>query len=49
VSLLNELPGASAISDRNIAADQLVLLTTVANATGSPAGVITYDVIIDWF
>ena len=46
---LTDLPGASTMSTTVIAADTVVLLTTVANATGSPAGVITYDVIIDWF
>lgn len=47
---LTDLPGASTFAaNTNIDADQLVLLTTVANATGSPAGVITYDVVITWF
>lgn len=46
---LTDLPGASVLGTTVIPADTVVLLTTVANATGSPAGVITYDVIIDWF
>ena len=47
---LSGLPGASTFPvNVNIDADQLVLLTTVANAGGSPAGVITYDVVISWF
>lgn len=46
---LSDLPGASVLGTAVIPADTVVLLTTVANATGSPAGVITYDVIIDWF
>ena len=47
---LSDKPGASAFpANVNIDADQLVLLTTVANAGGSPAGVITYDVVISWF
>lgn len=46
---LSDLPGASVFGTAIIPADTVVLLTTVANATGSPAGVITYDVIIDWF
>ena len=46
---LSDLPGASVLGTAIIPADTVVLLTTVANATGSPAGVITYDVIIDWF
>jgi len=49
-SALSDKPGASAFPvNVNIDADQLVLLTTVANAGGSPAGVITYDVVISWF
>lgn len=31
-----------------IPANTVVLLTTVANVTGAPAGVITYDVVISW-
>ena len=46
---LSDLPGASVLGTTVIPADTVVLLTTVANATGSPAGVITYDVIIHWF
>ena len=47
---LSDKPGASTFPvNVNIDADQLVLLTTVANATGAPAGVITYDVVISWF
>lgn len=46
---LSDLPGASVLGTAIIPADTVVLLTTVANTTGSPAGVITYDVIIDWF
>lgn len=46
---LTDLPGASVLGTTVIPADTVVLLTTVANATGSPAGVITYDVVIDWF
>lgn len=46
---LNALPGASAVTLRDIPADTPILLTTVANATGSPAGVLQYDVIIDWY
>ena len=46
---LSDLPGASVLGTTVIPADTVVLLTTVANATGLPAGVITYDVIIDWF
>ena len=47
---LSDKPGASAFPvNVNIDAGQVVLLTTVANAGGSPAGVITYDVIISWF
>lgn len=46
---LSDLPGASVLGTAVIPADTVVLLTTVANATGSPAGVITYDVIIHWF
>ena len=47
---LSNKPGASTFPvNVNIDADQLVLLTTVANATGAPAGVITYDVVISWF
>lgn len=46
---LTDLPGASSLSTTTIPADTVVLLTTTANATGSPAGVITYDVIINWF
>lgn len=46
---LTDLPGASVLGTTVIPADTVVLLTTVANATGSPAGVITYDVIIEWF
>jgi len=49
ISRLNDLPGASAVTTRDLPADTDLLLTTVANATGSPAGVITYDVIIEWF
>lgn len=49
ISHLNSLPGASAVTERDLPADTDLLLTTVANATGSPAGVITYDVIIEWF
>lgn len=46
---LTDLPGASVMTTAVIAADEQVILTTVANATGSPAGVITYDVVIAWF
>jgi len=46
---LSDLPGAPVLGTTVIPADTVVLLTTVANATGSPAGVITYDVIIHWF
>ena len=46
---LTDLPGASVLGTSVIPADTVVLATTVANATGSPAGVITYDVVIDWF
>jgi hypothetical protein len=49
INRLTALPGASAITLRDIPADTDVLLTTVANATGSPAGVINYEVIIDWY
>jgi hypothetical protein len=49
INRLTALPGASAITLRDIPADTDVLLTTIANTTGSPAGVITYDVIIDWY
>ena len=46
---LTDLPGASAIvAGHVIPADTVVLLTTTANVTGSPAGVITYDVVINW-
>jgi len=48
-SSLTDLPGASVLVDLTIPANTVVLLTTTANATGSPAGVITYDVVIDWF
>ena len=46
---LTDLPGASVLGTTVIDADTVVLLTTIANVTGSPAGVITYDVVIDWF
>lgn len=46
---LTDDPGASVIVDLDIPADTVVLATTTANATGSPAGVITYDIVIDWF
>ena len=49
-SALTDLPGASAIvAGYLFPADTLVVATTTANATGSPAGVITYDIVIDWF
>ena len=48
-STLSDMPGASAKPDEVIPADTQVILTTTANATGSPAGVITYDVVINWF
>lgn len=49
-SALTDLPGASAIVAGYVfPADTLVVLTTTANVTGSPAGVITYDVVINWF
>lgn len=48
-STLTDLPGASVLGTTVIPPDTVVLATTVANATGSPAGVITYDVVIDWF
>ena len=48
-STLTDDPGASVIvANHVIPADTVVVLTTTANATGSPAGVITYDVVIDW-
>ena len=46
---LTDDPGASVIVDLDIPANTVVLATTTANATGSPAGVITYDIVIDWF
>ena len=46
---LTDLPGASVFTTTVIPANEQVVLTTVANATGSPAGVIRYDVLIDWF
>jgi hypothetical protein len=49
ISRLSALPGASAITLEDLPADTDLLLTTVANVTGSPAGVINYDVIIDWY
>ena len=46
---LTDLQGASVFTTTVIPADEQVILTTVANATGAPAGVITYDILIDWF
>ena len=46
---LTDLPGASVFTTTVIPADEQVILTTIANATGAPAGVITYDLLIDWF
>lgn len=48
-STLTDLPGASALQTTVIPADTQVILTTTANAGGTPAGVITYDVVINWF
>ena len=48
-STLTDLPGASALGTVTIPADTQVILTTTANVTGVPAGVITYDVVIGWF
>ena len=48
-STLTDLPGASVLGSTVIPADTVVLATTIANVTGSPAGVINYDVVIDWF
>lgn len=48
-STLTDLPGASVLGTTVIPADTQVILTTTANATGAPAGVITYDVVIAWF
>ena len=46
---LTDLPGASVFTTTVIPANEQVILTTVANATGVPAGSITYDILIDWF
>jgi hypothetical protein len=46
---LTDLPGASVLSTTIIPENTQVILTTTANAGGAPAGVITYDVIINWF
>lgn len=47
---LSDKPGASVLNKGvPIAAGEVVLLTTTANAGGTPAGVITYDVIIAWY
>jgi hypothetical protein len=46
---LTDLPGASEIIDYVIPADTVVVLTTTDNDGGSAAGVITYDVVINWF
>lgn len=46
---LTDLPGASVFTTAVISANEQVILTTVANATGAPAGVITYDLLIEWF
>ena len=49
-SALSDKPGASVLNKGvPIAANEVVLLTTTANAGGSPAGVITYDVTIAWY
>lgn len=47
---LTDDPGASNIAAGvEIAEGEVVLLTTVANTGGTPAGVITYDVVIGWY
>jgi hypothetical protein len=46
---LTDLPGASVLTTTVIPENTQVILTTTANAGGSPAGVITYDVVINWF
>lgn len=48
-SALTDLPGASVLTTTVIPENTQVILTTTANAGGSPAGVITYDVVINWF
>jgi hypothetical protein len=48
-SALTDLPGASVLTTTVIPENTQVILTTTANAGGAPAGVITYDVVINWF
>jgi hypothetical protein len=45
---LTDDPGTSSMENVTIDTDTEVLLTTVANAGGSPTGSLTYDVIIAW-
>ena len=46
---LTNLPGASVLTTTVIAANEQVVVTTVANTGGVPTGTITYELLIDWF